>query len=163
MSLQGAPPSPSGRKIEGEGSLRDPISTSTPTRNAMTIDVEDYFQVSAFEKHIPKSSWDSLPCRVEHNLNVILGLLHEHKARATFFTLGWIAERYPSIVRKIVEGGHELASHGFSHGRASEQSREVFAEDILSAKKLLEDTVGDTGKKLGEGFQGLLPGKKKDE
>ena len=111
-------------------------------RNAMTIDVEDYFQVSAFEKHIPKSSWDELPCRVERNLDVILELMVDHGARGTFFTLGWIAARYPAIVRRIVAEGHELASHGFSHGRANEQSREQFSEDVRSAKQLLEDTAG---------------------
>jgi polysaccharide deacetylase family protein (PEP-CTERM system associated) len=108
----------------------------------MTIDVEDYFQVSAFEKHIPKSSWDTLPCRVERNLDVILGLMADHGAHGTFFTLGWIAARYPAVVRRIVDAGHELASHGFAHGRANEQSREQFAEDVRSAKQLLEDTAG---------------------
>jgi len=108
----------------------------------MTIDVEDYFQVSAFESCIPRSAWETLPCRIERNLDLILGLLHERGAHATFFTLGWIAERYPSLVRRIVEEGHELASHGFWHGRASEQSREEFTKDIGSAKKLLEDVAG---------------------
>ena len=108
----------------------------------MTIDVEDYFQVSAFEKHIPRSSWETLPCRVERNLDVILGLMADHGARGTFFTLGWIAARYPAVVRRIVDAGHELASHGFSHGRANEQSREQFSEDVRSAKQLLEDTAG---------------------
>jgi polysaccharide deacetylase family protein (PEP-CTERM system associated) len=110
--------------------------------NAMTIDVEDYFQVSAFEPHIPRAQWDRLECRVERNLDVILQLLQDHQAHATFFTLGWIAERYPALVRRIVAGGHELASHGFSHGRASEQSRSEFAQDVRAAKRLLEDTSG---------------------
>jgi polysaccharide deacetylase family protein (PEP-CTERM system associated) len=108
----------------------------------MTIDVEDYFQVSAFERHIPRSAWDSMPCRVERNLELILGLLAECGARGTFFTLGWIAQRYPALVRRIVEHGHELASHGYSHARANEQSRAEFVTDIRSAKKLLEDTAG---------------------
>jgi len=108
----------------------------------MTIDVEDYFQVSAFERHIPRAQWDHLPCRVERNLDVILRLLKEHDAKATFFTLGWIAERYPALIRRIVAEGHELASHGYAHGRASEQTPESFEEDVGKAKKLLEDTVG---------------------
>lgn len=111
-------------------------------RNAMTIDVEDYFQVSAFEAHIPRSGWEALPCRVERNLDEILGLLRDGNARATFFTLGWIAQRYPGLVRSIVAEGHELASHGFAHGRASEQSPAEFAQDVESAKKLLEDIAG---------------------
>lgn len=117
-------------------------ATNAGTRNAMTIDVEDYFQVSAFEKHIPRSAWESLPCRVEGNIDVILELMAEHGARGTFFTLGWIAAHHPTVVRKIADAGHEVASHGFSHGRASEQSPEQFSEDIRSAKKLLEDVAG---------------------
>lgn len=108
----------------------------------MTVDVEDYFQVSAFERHIPRDAWETLPCRVERNLDLILQLLRDHQAKATFFTLGWIAARYPQVVRRIVSEGHELASHGYSHGRASEQTRVVFLEDVASAKKLLEDTGG---------------------
>jgi polysaccharide deacetylase family protein (PEP-CTERM system associated) len=108
----------------------------------MTVDVEDYFQVSAFEAHIARSSWDSIPTRVERNLDTILELLMRHDAHATFFTLGWVAQRYPSLIRRIVGEGHELASHGFNHGRAHEQTREEFAEDVRSAKRLLEDIAG---------------------
>ena len=114
---------------------------ATP-RNAMTIDVEDYFQVSAFERHIPRTDWDSIPCRIERNIDLILELLARNDAKATFFTLGWIAERYPGVVRSIVSAGHELASHGFSHGRAHEQSREEFTQDIRAAKRILEDVSG---------------------
>lgn len=117
-------------------------SSNGVARNAMTVDVEDYFQVSAFEPHIPRSDWDRLPCRIERNLEIILQLLQDHGAHATFFTLGWIAQRYPGLVRRIVENGHELASHGFAHGRAHEQSRAQFTEDVRSAKKVLEDTAG---------------------
>ncbi len=108
-------------------------------RNAMTIDVEDYFQVSAFAGHIPREHWDRLPCRVEPNIDRILALLDEHDVRATFFTLGWIAERYPAMVRRIVDGGHELASHGYAHRRASEQDRREFLDDVTRSKRLLED------------------------
>jgi polysaccharide deacetylase family protein (PEP-CTERM system associated) len=111
-------------------------------RNALTIDVEDYFQVSAFAGHIRRSDWESLPCRVERNVDLILGLLARHDARATFFTLGWIAERYPALVRRIVAGGHELASHGYGHLRASEQTPAEFDRDIKLSKTLLEQTGG---------------------
>lgn len=111
-------------------------------RNALTIDVEDYFQVSAFAQHIPRSSWDNLPCRVEGNIDRILMLLDGQEIKATFFTLGWIAERYPSMVRKIVENGHELASHGYAHHRVTELSRDQFRDDIVHSKSLLEDTGG---------------------
>ena len=108
-------------------------------KNAMTIDVEDYFQVSAFAPHIRREDWDSLPCRVERNVDVILGLLDEAGAKATFFTLGWIAERHPQVVRRIVEAGHELASHGYGHQRASDLTPAEFREDIVRAKGILED------------------------
>ena len=111
-------------------------------RNAMTIDVEDYFQVSAFAPHIARADWDKLPCRVENNIDRILALLADHNTHATFFTLGWIAERYPEMVRRIVNNGHELASHGYGHLRASEQSPADFHDDVSRSKKLLEDIGG---------------------
>ncbi|TAN77800.1 MAG: DUF3473 domain-containing protein [Gallionella sp.] len=108
----------------------------------MTIDVEDYFQVSAFAPHIPREHWDSLPCRVERNIARILAMLDEQNVQATFFTLGWIAKRYPQIVRHIVDNGHELASHGYYHFRATDQSPDEFRYDITRSKKLLEDLGG---------------------
>jgi polysaccharide deacetylase family protein (PEP-CTERM system associated) len=111
-------------------------------RNAFTVDVEDYFQVSALSPHFPRESWERQPCRVERNVERILALLDEQKSHATFFTLGWIAERYPALVRRIVAGGHELASHGYGHSRASEQSRPDFLDDVARAKKILEDLAG---------------------
>lgn len=113
-------------------------------RNALTIDVEDYFQVSAFAKHISRSSWDNLPCRVERNIDRILALLDVNQIKATFFTLGWIAERYPSMVKQIAGNGHELASHGYAHHRVTELNREEFYKDIARSKALLEDIVGQS-------------------
>ena len=110
--------------------------------NALTIDVEDYFQVSAFAPYIARNEWDTIECRAEANVQRILALLDQHGAKATFFTLGWIAERHPSIVREIVARGHELASHGYGHQRASDQSRVAFTEDLVRAKGLLEDIGG---------------------
>lgn len=110
-----------------------------PPANALSIDVEDWFQVSAFAPHIDRADWPRLPCRVERNVDRLLDLLQAHQAQATFFTLGWIAERYPQLVRRIVAAGHELASHGYGHLRASEQSREEFRADIDHARKLLQD------------------------
>jgi len=111
-------------------------------RNAMSIDVEDYFQVSAFAPHIRRDDWDAIPCRVERNVDVILGLLDDANAKATFFTLGWIAQRHPQVVRRIVDEGHELASHGYGHQRASELTPEQFRDDISRAKGILEDLGG---------------------
>ena len=110
--------------------------------NALTIDVEDYFQVSAFAPYIARSEWNTRECRVERNVDRILALLDKHSTKATFFTLGWIAERYPHLVRRIVECGHELASHGYGHERASDQSEPAFFADVQLAKILLEDLVG---------------------
>ena len=110
--------------------------------NALTIDVEDYFQVSAFAPFIQRSEWESMPCRVERNIDRILALLSDTNVKATFFTLGWIAERYPELVRRVAQSGHELASHGFSHQRATDQGRDEFLADIRLAKAILEDISG---------------------
>lgn len=115
---------------------------NAPIKNAMSVDVEDYFQVSAFAPHIRREDWDSLPCRVERNVDAILGLFDEADVSATFFTLGWIAERYPQVVRRIVDGGHELASHGYGHQRVSDLTPAEFRDDIVRAKSLLEDLGG---------------------
>lgn len=108
----------------------------------MTIDVEDYFQVSAFAGHIARDTWPVRECRVEANVERILGILEEGGAQGTFFTLGWIAERYPAMVKRIVAGGHELASHGYDHLRASDQTREQFKDDVRRSKAILEDMGG---------------------
>ena len=110
--------------------------------NALTIDVEDYFQVSAFAPYIRRDEWDTRECRVERNVNRILELLAARDVKATFFTLGWIAERYPQLVRDIVEQGHELASHGYGHERASDLNRATFHADVSRAKAILEDLGG---------------------
>jgi polysaccharide deacetylase family protein (PEP-CTERM system associated) len=115
--------------------------TSGPI-NALTIDVEDYFQVSAFAPYIRRDEWDSRECRVERNVGRILELLAARDVKATFFTLGWIAERYPQLVRDIVAQGHELASHGYGHQRASDLDRAAFRADIARAKAILEDLSG---------------------
>lgn len=110
--------------------------------NALTIDVEDYFQVSAFARYIPRDQWEQRECRVERNVERILQMLATHQVRATFFTLGWIADRYPQMVRRISELGHEVASHGYAHERASDLDAGSFAADVSRAKKTLEDVAG---------------------
>jgi polysaccharide deacetylase family protein (PEP-CTERM system associated) len=120
-----------------------PTQAARPLVNALTIDVEDYFQVSAFAPYIQRRDWDTRECRVERNVNRILDLLTEGgNVKATFFTLGWIAERYPELVRRIVADGHELASHGYGHERVSDLSPEAFRQDISRSKALLEDLGG---------------------
>ena len=111
-------------------------------RNALTIDVEDYFHVSAFATHIDRADWERMPSRVERNVDAILRLLEERRVHATFFVLGWVAERHPGLVRRIVRDGHELACHGYEHRRASEQDRDAFSRDVSRAKALLEDVGG---------------------
>ena len=110
--------------------------------NAMSVDVEDYFQVSAFADRVSRDDWDSMDSRVERNTDAVLAMFADHGAKATFFTLGWVAERFPGLVRRIVEQGHELASHGHAHFRVSDQSPEAFRDDVRRTKQLLEDTGG---------------------
>ena len=110
--------------------------------NAFSVDVEDWFQVAAFSRYIPRSDWEHLECRVERNVDLLLRALDEHGAKATFFTLGWIAERYPSLVRRVIAEGHELASHGYGHQMVGELDRAGFAADVGRAKAVLEDIGG---------------------
>ena len=114
----------------------------TQPRNAMTVDVEDYFQVSAFERYISRDSWDDQECRVERNVDRILELFDRHGVKATFFTLGWIAQRYPEMVRRMIAQGHELASHGWSHVRVTQQDQDAFRQDVVRTKSFLEDLSG---------------------
>jgi len=110
--------------------------------NAMTVDVEDWFQVQAFAGTISRNDWDGLERRVEANTDRILAIFADAGVCGTFFTLGWVAERHPALVRRIVAAGHELASHGYWHRLAHEQKPADFAEDVGSARKLLEDIGG---------------------
>lgn len=110
-----------------------------PLRHAMTVDVEDFFQVQAFANQVARSDWDRFPCRVEANTEKILLLFSDYGVKATFFTLGWIAQRYPQLIHRIVSEGHELASHGFAHYRVSDQTADEFRRDISRTKGLLED------------------------
>lgn len=111
-------------------------------KNALSVDVEDYFQVSAFENTIDRNHWDSLDHRVGANVDRILSIFDEYNVSATFFVLGWVAERYPEIVKKIVAQGHELASHGYGHQRVSDLTRDDFIKDITVAKNILEELSG---------------------
>jgi polysaccharide deacetylase family protein (PEP-CTERM system associated) len=105
----------------------------------MTCDVEDYFQVSAFEGIVTRSRWTDVECRIPRNIDRILQLFADHETKATFFTLGWVAEHYPEVVRRIVGEGHELASHGMCHRRVWSQTPEEFREDAGRAHALLQD------------------------
>lgn len=110
--------------------------------NAFTVDIEDYFQVEAFKGVIDPSAWERWPARVTANTERVLALLKSANVRATFFVLGWIADRFPEVVYRIAAEGHEVASHGFGHARASTQTAEEFREDVRRAKGILEDLSG---------------------
>lgn len=110
--------------------------------NALTIDVEDYFQVSAFERHVKREEWSTYPLRVVANTQRVLGILKEFEVTATFFILGWVAERCPSLVNDIHSAGHEVASHGYGHQRVNTQTRQEFREDVRKSKMLLENIIG---------------------
>ena len=107
--------------------------------NAFTVDVEDYYQVEAFSKHISRNNWNDYASHVEANTDTILGLLDEKSIRGTFFTLGCVAEKHPGIVKKIVEQGHEIASHGYSHKLIYKQKEKDFREETFRSKAILED------------------------
>ena len=111
--------------------------------NALTIDVEDYFQVAALAEAVRREDWHSMEYRVEANTQRILSLLDRHKARATFFTLGWVAEKSPELVRLIRKEGHEIASHGYSHQLIYNQTPEVFREETRRSKAVLENITGE--------------------
>jgi polysaccharide deacetylase family protein (PEP-CTERM system associated) len=111
--------------------------------NALTIDVEDYYHVSGFEAVIRRADWDSYESRVEGNTNRLLDLLDAHHTRATFFVLGWVAERHPHLVRAIHARGHEVASHGYAHQRVYTQSPAQFRQETQHSLRLLEDLIGD--------------------
>jgi polysaccharide deacetylase family protein (PEP-CTERM system associated) len=110
--------------------------------NALTIDVEDYYMVSAFAGRIRFSDWDSYDSRVERNTRKILDLLNERNVRGTFFVLGWVAERFPALIRELHDMGHEIASHGYNHRLIYDLSPEEFREDLRRSRGILEDLTG---------------------
>lgn len=111
-------------------------------RNALTIDVEDYFHVTAFENHVRRKDWDYYPMRVADNTYRILDMLDEYGCKATFFVLGWVAKREPGLVRAICDRGHELASHGYRHELVYQMGPKRFSADVRKAKNLLQDLSG---------------------
>lgn len=124
------------------GSVGGDCVSAIPLPNAMSVDVEDYFHVSGFSAVIDRNDWERLPRRVEVNCDRILQLFDGYGVRATFFVLAWVAERHPGLVRRIVDGGHELASHGCAHVRVDRQTPQAFLSDAANSKKLLEDVSG---------------------
>jgi polysaccharide deacetylase family protein (PEP-CTERM system associated) len=113
-------------------------------RHALTVDVEDYFQVTAFEHCVARDAWPAMPSRVEANTLRLLKILDRHGARGTFFVLGWIAERFPRLVRAIQDAGHEIASHGYWHERIYRQTPAEFRADVRRSKQVLEDIAGES-------------------
>ena len=113
-----------------------------PVVNAMSIDVEDYFHVSAFDGIVPRSEWATMESRVTRNTERLLDIFREHGVRSTFFVLGWVAERHPGLVRAIADAGHEIASHGYAHRLIYDQTLTAFRDDVRRAKSLLEDACG---------------------
>ena len=110
--------------------------------NAFSVDVEDYFQVAAFENTIPRASWDGLEPRVERNTRRLLDLCDRHAVQGTFFVLGWVAERWPQLVRDIRDAGHELGTHGQDHRRVTTLTRQEFRADVRRSKQTIEDAAG---------------------
>jgi polysaccharide deacetylase family protein (PEP-CTERM system associated) len=111
-------------------------------RNALSVDVEDWFQVGAFEKVIARDAWETLPRRVEENTGRVLDLFDQAGVKATFFTLGWVAERHPALIRRIADAGHEVASHGWDHARVFTMDAKAFRADLERARAAIEDAAG---------------------
>ena len=118
------------------------LAPKTRVRHHFTIDVEEYFQVSALEPYVQRSKWDSLESRVEHSMARLLSIMDENGVQATCFVLGWIAERHPQMVRSLADAGHEIASHGTDHRRVTHQSPDEFRESVRRSKQVLEDLIG---------------------
>jgi polysaccharide deacetylase family protein (PEP-CTERM system associated) len=119
-----------------------PVEVTARPGNALTVDVEEHFQVAAFERTIPRDDWEATESRVEPNTDRVLDLFAAHDCKATFFVLGWVAERHPGLVRRIVADGHELASHGYEHTRIHQFTPEQFRNDVVRTKRILEDVGG---------------------
>jgi polysaccharide deacetylase family protein (PEP-CTERM system associated) len=119
-----------------------PTLDRKPSRHCLSFDIEEHFQVSAFESPIRRRHWDSFESRVERNTDIILRILDGKRYKATFFMLGWVAERHPRLVRKLVAEGHEVASHGYSHELITAQTPARFREDVRRAKRIIEDAAG---------------------
>lgn len=133
MEPVGAASSPASREAADGGEML----------NAFTVDVEDYYQVSAFAGSVRKDDWHRYESRVERNTHRILDLLDRYDTKGTFFVLGWVAERHPGLVREIRARGHEIGCHGFSHDLVYNQTREVFERETVRSKTFLEDTLGE--------------------
>lgn len=130
-------------KLENEYLPRDsPQLASGQPLNAFSVDVEDYFQVEAFAGIVHRSEWEQFEPRVELNTQRLLELLDRYDVKATFFVLGWVAERYPQLVRDVAAQGHEVSAHGYDHRPITEQTRDEFRDDVRRSKRVLEDIVG---------------------
>ncbi|TWU21229.1 Peptidoglycan deacetylase [Novipirellula galeiformis] len=118
------------------------MSLPPPLPHILSVDVEDYFQVSAFEHRITRDEWPTLPCRVEASTDRLLQLFADHDVHGTFFVLGWVARRYPELVRRIAQAGHELASHGYWHRLVYDLTPEAFRQDIRDSREAIGDAAG---------------------
>lgn len=153
----GLPYPPTSRATEEVTSIE--ISAAEPeTTHVFSVDLEEYFQVAAFENHVSREDWDSLPGRVEHAVDLLLGLLSEHDVLATFFTLGWIADRHPTLVRHIADQGHEIASHGWWHRRISACTRREFRREVRESRQVLEQVTGASVRGYRAPSFSLVPG-----
>lgn len=119
-----------------------PLPPRWPARHIFTVDLEDYFQVNAFDGIVDRAAWKEYPSRVESSTARLLDLLAAHDTKATFFALGWVAEHYPGLIRRIADAGHEVASHGYWHRKVTTLSPESFREDVRDSKARIESVTG---------------------
>jgi polysaccharide deacetylase family protein (PEP-CTERM system associated) len=136
----------------------NPPAAAQPERHLFSCDVEEYFQVSAFDAVVRRDSWDSRPSRVEPSTDLLLALLEQLGAHGTFFTLGWVARKHPDLVRRIARGGHEIASHGWWHRRVTTLTPEEFREEVRSSRRILEDVSGSPVRGFRAPSFSIVPG-----
>lgn len=123
--------------------VKPPRAPSAEGIHALTIDLEDYYMVSAFESRVPKSEWDTRESRIVRNTDIVLSVLRDFNTKATFFTVGWVAERYPGLLRRVKAEGHEIACHGYHHRLIYEMTPDEFRQDLRRAKRALEAAIGE--------------------
>lgn len=138
---------------------RSPSRGPCAVEHIFTVDVEEYFQVSAFDAAVSRADWPALPSRIEYNVDLLLDLLARHGATGTFFTLGWIADKHPGVIQKIAEAGHEIASHGWWHRRVTTLTPEEFRSEVRSSKAVLEDVCGECVRGFRAPNFSIVPGK----
>lgn len=159
MTTSTTPRGDTGRRAPGRAGGASASARSGGTEHLLTVDVEEYFHVTAFRGRVHPSEWATLESRVESSVELLLETLEAHSTTATFFVLGWVADRHPALVRQIHDCGHEIASHGWAHKPVTEQTREGFRESVRRSRRVLEDAVGGPVRGFRAPSFSIVPGR----